>query len=323
MLAYGMNITPDEATFMRLIIDGVLSTYTWSYVSIWIAAVAGLGLGALGGLLAGAGGAPQSPMPLLWLAVSAAGILSTAMPTLVSAIVLGLLGPSTQQAADQIGYAPFIPSSIILTLAMLTNFAMLVAWQVIGWFAVKRAQVDNARDHTTLVITAIFNGIVPFILAILLLLLGSESLLNVATIVGLLVSLAVGAITLRLGWALRSQPKPPVRSIVVQPHVFGWTAFLTGLTMIFNVYASPTAASLNLVLLVIPFISVLALHDPAALAEPLAQGQSVGSLVSSNYMMHAVVIGYGEVFVFAITLIVFALAWLFRRWQLGRAATST
>ena len=139
LVAHGLQATSNQAEFLDLLSYSVSSIVWWSYLSVWVATIAGLLLGGAGGLAAGKGGKPAHPQPGLWLSVTAAGALAAAINLIVMAIVYTTLGQVTQRVADKIaeefidGYLLPYPSESMLWWAVATSLVWLTFWQFAAW----------------------------------------------------------------------------------------------------------------------------------------------------------------------------------------------
>ncbi|MEK7276479.1 MAG: hypothetical protein AAB427_03945, partial [Chloroflexota bacterium] len=213
LLAHGLRPTSDEAAFLSLVSDAVVSAQWWTYVSIWIAMLAGPALGAAGGALAGPGGIVVKPPSGTWpTELSVIGVISSVMMMIVSSAIFARLGPSVQSSADQAGHILIYPASSVIAWPTATNLILLAVWQALGWWWLKNANPPTAAGQNRLQAIAWVNGFLPIAMIALLVVGTRDVALTPIALTGLLVSLALSALTLRFGWELRSIPKPPTPS---------------------------------------------------------------------------------------------------------------
>ncbi len=287
MLNFGLRFTRDEAEFLQLLIEGVVGTYVWSYASIWLALALGLGLGAAGGALAGGGSKRRESASLFWPTLSVCGVLLGVLTIVVTIAIYPLLVQQTQRTAMQIGYTPAAPVGLLLTLPLATNFIVLLCWQWISYLALRRMHPESQKQHAALVSMAAVNGVLPWLMMIAIIVMGRGYPLHPLTVIGGLLTLVIGGLTLWRAWQMRRLPEFQTQGLGISPAQWSAIAGASGLTLGLVTYISSSGPSLNIVLLVIPFISVLATHDAAAqVALQTSSVQTVAGLVQSTYDIH-------------------------------------
>ncbi len=303
LLAHGLRPTSDEAAFLSLVSDAVVSAQWWTYVSIWIAMLAGPALGAAGGALAGPGGIVVKPPSGTWpTELSVIGVISSVMMMIVSSAIFARLGPSVQSSADQAGHILIYPASSVIAWPTATNLILLAVWQALGWWWLKNANPPTAAGQNRLQAIAWVNGFLPIAMIALLVVGTRDVALTPIALTGLLVSLALSALTLRFGWELRSIPKPPTPSQFHGVRFFTSEVAMSAGILLGAIYIG-VASPLNFSLLIVPMISTLALHDASA---PLT---TLPLIVDANYVIHRSILLYGGALFVLANLLVAAGVW--------------
>ena len=127
----------------------------------------------------------------------------------------------------------------------------------------------------------------------------------------------LGGITLLTGWPLRSRPRPAISAEPRGMRFFISEVMLSSGVLFATAYVGLVAASLNLVLLVIPVISTVGNFDPNAKITVPALAKSIPELVRTNYVVHqGVVVGGGVLLLVADLLIIGVIAG--STWTRGR-----
>lgn len=280
---------------------------------------AGLGLGALGGAAAGNGGAPATDRPELLPTLSVAGVLTSALVLVVAVAIFALLGPSVQRAANEAGRTISISGEMLNAIAIVTNFVMLIVWQMLGLWSARRLQTTESPALRAMMVTvSIVIGVLPFLTVIFLILIAYQAFFAWWMIVCAILSMAVGAYTLRIGWEMRRNVSPMKAGQISLSTLALIGALLSGI-MISATYISATAVSLNIVLLDIPLIEVLATQDSAKAAEAAAHIiGGVPILVQSNFATHLYVLYVGVGVGVFLTLLALAAGWVINRWVASR-----
>jgi hypothetical protein len=325
LLTYGFQPMSNEAQFADLLTNGIISTVWWTYASEWMAILGGLALGALGGFLAGPGGVPNAPASDTWpVELSVIGLLTSALGIIVSITTLALLGPKAQEFADKNSVVLAYPSDTVLNWAAATTFAIFLTWQALGAWWLKSAKPATFAGHYRLLLVTYFNGFLPIILSVFLVITNKDALLNPAVLIGILLMLGLAALTLRIGWPLRSQPKP-IASTPVEPtraRFYLKEAMLCAAVIFSAVYFGTPAAGLNLIMLVVTGIVFWNNFGPTALPNNPDPTQTVAQAVRDAYAAHQQYILIGSVAIFAIGLLIAGGIYFFMRWRANKSTTS-
>ncbi|MCC6297909.1 MAG: hypothetical protein IT314_01335 [Anaerolineales bacterium] len=286
ILAFGLNPTQDDLQFTKMLADAVISTLLWTYASIWIALLAGAGLGALGGFVAGNGGAPAKENPELIPTLSAVGILTSALALVVAFAIFPILANSVQKTFAEMGQAASLSSEALSAVPIVTTYLLLIFWQIIGWLAARRElSADMSAPQAITPASTIAMGAIPLLAAAVLLLIDYNVFAWWLVLCALL-SLTFGALTLRIGFALRQKSKQ-LRLSPFDARASALIGVLTAFLMIATAYISATASSLNVVMLDVTMIAVLSTHDAASAAVEAARVVGgVPGLVSANFATH-------------------------------------
>ncbi len=280
MLSFGMKPAASETIFTGMLAEAVVSTMWWSFASVWLAISAGLTLGGIGGYIAGPGGSPAKPLHTFWAAVSVAGALTAALSAIVSAAIYALLVTQTEKTAVEAGRTLSFSSQSILDWPLGTHLVLLAAWLFVCWLTVRRARPETALARGTLISAALVNGVLPVVVVLMLLLVNRGLFLMPVPLAGMALSLAGGFLAVRQGLLLLRQPKPPAAVPPVTVSFFSALVALCGGIMLADALIG-SAASLNIVTLLIPLITV---QDPAVAGPPTA---TMAANVGVNYSLQS------------------------------------
>jgi hypothetical protein len=190
--------------------DAVLLIVRSSYLEFWVSLVAGGALGLLGGIAWGASGKSGTHLVVLSIPMSIAGMLSAAIVLVGSVSVSGLLAEITQRAADKVGYILLYPSSWVGLFAAGTALVYLLAWQLLGWLALRKVSYASTNRPLSWDISGWVNGLMPVLLVILILLLNDMFQMKNPWMVVLSLCLSdlAGFPALQTIWKLRTLPRP-------------------------------------------------------------------------------------------------------------------
>lgn len=318
LLVYGLKPARNNTEFISLLTDAVTGAHWWTYLSAWIAILTGLGLGAIGGVSAGPGGAPAKPPSGTWPAeLSLIGALVSALTLVITVVIFALLGPSTQKAADSVTHILRYPSSSLIAWPVGTLFVLLLIWEALGWWWLRRARAETTAAHNRLLIITYVNGLLPLFMVAFLFLIARGMFASPLFLAGLAIWLGLGGITLLTGWPLRSRPRPAISAEPRGMRFFISEVMLSSGVLFATAYLGLVAASLNLVLLVVPVISTVGNFDPNAKITVPALAKSIPELVRTNYVVHqGVVVGGGVLLLVADLLIIGVIAG--STWTRGR-----
>ena len=318
LLAYGLRPAHNNTEFIALLTDAVAGAQWWTYLSAWIAILTGLGLGAIGGAFVGPGGAPAKPPSGTWPAeLSFVGVLTSALTLVIAVVVFALLGPAVQKSADSVTHVLRYPSSSLIAWPVGTLFILLLVWEALGWWWLRRARAETTAAHNRLLIITYVNGLLPLFMVAFLFLIARGMFASPLFLAGLAIWLGLGGITLVTGWPLRARPKPTISAEPRRLRFFISEVMLSSGVLFATAYLGLVATSLNLVLLVVPVISTVGNFDPNAKITVPALAKSIPELVRTNYVMHqGVVVGGGVLLLVVDLLIIGVIAG--GTWTLGR-----
>jgi hypothetical protein len=322
LLTYGFRPMSNDQQFADLFTNGILTLVWWTYASQWLAILGGLALGALGGFLAGPGGAPDTPASDTWpVELSVIGLLSSFVSIIASITAFAFLGPTVQEFADKNAVALAYPSNTALNWTAATTFAIFLAWQALGAWWLKTAKPVTVAGHYRLLFVTYFNGFVPIALALFLVIFNRDVLPNPIILIVIFLTLALAALTLRIGWPLRSQPKPIASSPEEPPRArFYLKEAMLGAAIMFSAtYFSSTPIGLNMITLVVPGVGSWSNYGPTARPDTPDPGLTVAQAVRDTYAAHQQYLLVGGVTILVIGLLVAGAMYLFMRWRANKS----
>lgn len=315
LLAHNFIPMSNDHQFADLLTNGIVGAVWWGYASEWIAILGGLALGALGGFLAGSGGVPDMPASDTWpVELSVMGLLSCVLGITLSIYAFALLGTLAQQFADKNAVVLAYPSVTMLNWAVVTNFAFFLTWQALGAWWLKIAKPVTRAGHNRLLFVTYFNGFMPIALVVLLVIFNKDALPNPVLLIGILLTLVLASLTLRIGWPLRSQPKPADSSPPTHTRFYLKEVMLAAVVMFSGVYFGAPAVALNIVMLVVPgiaFWSHYGPNPPTQISPP--DPITITEAVRATYAMHQQYVLNGALTILAISLLVAVVMYFFMR----------
>lgn len=291
VISHGLSPAQDDNEFLGLLLDGTVETLVWVYLSIWIALIAGIGFGALGGAVVGKGVFSLDATPLFRPAAIFLGILVSTAATIATLVTFTILGPTVMEVAAKIGYRLAYSETIVLYFPTATSFLLLLAWQLYGLRIFRPHPGMNASDQAILPFAALASVGLPLGAGILCMLFLGTRFFTVPVVVGILLSLFVGVLTMLLGrfWRTTTQisadPQPPIAQTpgVRLFAAIVWQGII--ITLLFGGLGLLTYA-LSVSHLDIAMINILLpLTEKTSLANSAALPMSISALVDAQYSL--------------------------------------
>lgn len=293
VLSFGLHAAQNNTQYLQLLLDATVETMWWTFGSVWIALIAGLALGALGGGLVAKGRFGGKFSLRVKAPIISLGMLCTAAATIFTVLTFSILGPHIVEVAGTIEHALPYPASVILLFPAATCFFFLIVWQVLGILTIRRGLVESPEDQAELVIAAWLYGWTPFATTIPCLLFMGTSLFTSPLAVGVLLSLVLGVLTLLQGWSFRSLPIPPVSAERTGPLFYLSIILLGGAIAACSTTIGILPYAVNVEILDIPLIATLTPPSGSAVISPSGAAiHSLVSLVDSNYMQQRMILFY-------------------------------
>ena len=196
---------------------------------------------------------------------------------------------------------------------------MLIVWQIFGWLSARRLQTtESPAMRVTMAAAAMVTGAIPILTVIFLIFIASQAFFAWWMIVSAILSLAISAFTLRIGWHIRRDGGTVTAGRISIGTMALIGALVSGIIMATS-YISAVAVSLNIVLLIIPMIATLATHDAVKAAEEAAKiSGGVPLLVQSNFATHTGVLFVGIGTTLFLALLGTLFGWAMNRWLAAR-----
>ena len=168
----------------------------------------GLGLGALGGMLAGPGGERDLEIYLLYQITGVGGALTAGLVLFVTTVVQGtwFTPAAVADAAAKNNIVPDYPPNIIVILPAVLLFILMMASQAAWWIFYKQGRAACQRMDTQVRMSAMTLLIVPIVTGVLLGLVYHAALFYMLYLLLLAVSILIGWLIRRDVWA-NSEPE--------------------------------------------------------------------------------------------------------------------
>jgi hypothetical protein len=311
MLSHGWHPAQDNSQFLRLLLDGTVETMWWVFLSVWITLIAGLGFGALGGVLAGRGSSTAGFNARILVPVVLLGMLVSSAALILTLLTFSILGPTVANVAATAGFVLAYPDSILRYFPAASGFLLMIAWQFIGLLIVRRYPMETASDHTMHAFAAWTYGCVPVAAAILCLLFLGLNFFIVPLIAGVLLSLLVGTLTLLQGWSYRATPQPLVAADTPGIRFYASVAALGTCVVLLCGNLGVVAYSLSVSNLDIRMITTLLPQTGNSSSQlPAVTVNSMSSLVDSNYTLNRTALLYILVSAVVLALLTAGAVWL-------------
>ena len=274
ILEFGLQPAATDAQFIQLLVDSVTGIYWWTILALWGSILLGLGLGALGGWLAGPGGEPDPDMTLVYQVVGVSGMLTGGLVLIIETAVLGLLGQTTAEAAAKLGLAPAYSTTAILAFPVITTFLLMLASLLLWWSFYRRGetagQVMNMQVRLS---SAILLG-TPILALILVFLIYHQFMFYTLYLPFFILTILASFVIVRHVW----KHSTPGWDSVITFKIGMLSSGLSFLAMVAGAYFSNIAGALGNVMLVISSIAAL---TPEGTATPGTT--SVVELVREHY----------------------------------------
>lgn len=278
----------NQQALMGLLAEAVISVHWWTELSAWAAALIGVGLGGLGGAIAGPSGIATRRFLFLGPVLALVGTLVVTLNAALSTYVFLQLGPAVQQAATEANQPLPFPADTPLLCSLVSALCVLGIWQVAGWWAARRVHPTTYTEYRSLQGIIWATGILPLGLAGVIGWL-SFSTLGVVSLISIGLALVLGCITLWNLRALDPRPAEPGERFG-EPLFYALSTALGGAILFVQSYLLLIAALLNLTLLIGPTGNLLA---PATIARPtwlfgqtLAPSATMSDIIANTYSFH-------------------------------------
>ena len=274
ILEFGLRPADNDAQFIRLLVDSITGIHWWTMLALWGTMLLGLGLGAIGGALAGPGGNPDPDMILVYQITAVSGILTGGLVLVIETAVLTLLTQSIGEAAAKLGLTSAYPTIAILTFPVVTTFLMMLASLLLWWVFYRRGmatgQVMNMQARLS---AGVLLG-VPILTLMLVFAIYRQPMFYSLYLPFFALAILAGFGIMRHVWSNSTNSWDSKLTF----RVGMFSACLSFLVMIAGAYFSTVPASLGDVLLVVSSIEVL---NPATTGT--ADVTNVMELVREHY----------------------------------------
>lgn len=254
ILEFGLRPAANQAQFIQLLVDSITGIYWWTMLALWGAMLLGLGLGALGGLLAGPAGEPDPDMTLIYQIVAVGGMLTSGLMLTIETSVLTLMDQVTTKAAADVSLIPaYSITTVIVVFPIITMFLMMLGSLLLWWvFYRQRAAAGQVMDMQVRLSAAVLLGM-PILTLIFVFLIYPQSMFSTLYLPFFIVVILAGGWIMRHVWMNSS----PTWNNTLNFRVIMFSASLCFIVIEAGVYFSAVPAALGNVMLVIPPIAVL------------------------------------------------------------------
>jgi hypothetical protein len=321
ILRHGPTATQDEAELYALLSQSVMFVHLGSFTSVWIACSLGLILGSLGGMIAKSPGIDIEENAKFWIPISGVGVLSVTVTAVLGIIVFPMFIPATENAVEISGINLPYPPTMLLFFPLLTNLSFLILFQVCGWWALRGYSPTTLRDRRMMLVSGFLSGLPPLGLGILYLSTGLMwSFWGFVFILPFLFSLLI----IRQTWDQLRKPKPEHRAPPLGLRRVTKFLFTSGGILLFSNYVGFGVSMLNTMMLIIPLVPYISLHDPAIVEHQKEwMFVCVSELVDANYTVHIYYLLVGLLIVLVGTVFLTGLVGVIQRFLLKRHAERT
>lgn len=199
-----------ECELAPILYEGIISTFLWVYGSIALALVAGLGLGALGGLAGGRAGSEgeEDLRPPMLLAVG--GVLASGIATVAFAVVLlkSLFDALSQVLAGVDGCGPVasLHSLKLVAWPLLSCMLVLIAFQLLALWCLRNVSPGGYVSKRLATRSGLISGVTPLLVLVVLVLVFRTMLVSMA-VLGYAAAAGLSLVLLRQTWRMRGQPE--------------------------------------------------------------------------------------------------------------------
>ncbi len=253
ILEFGLKPAATDAQFIQLLVDSVTGVYWWTMLGLWGSLLLGLGLGALGGWLAGPGGESDPDMTLVYQVMAVSGMLTGGLVLIIETAVLTLLSQSTAEAAAKIDLTPAYSTTAILTFPVITTFLLMLVSQLIWWTFYRRGEAAGQVMNMQVRLSAATLLGTPLLASILVFLLYRQSMFYALYLPFFVLTILAGILIVRHVWKRSTSGWESTITFKIGM----LSAGLSFLAMVAGAYFSNIAGALGNVMLVIPSIATL------------------------------------------------------------------
>jgi hypothetical protein len=234
----------------------------------------GLGLGALGGLLAGAAGNPDPDMALVYQVTAVSGMLTGGLVMIINTVTLTTLSQITAQAAIKTNLIPAYSTTAMLVFPVITTFLMMLGCLSLWWFFYRWGQAaGQVMDLQVRLSAAVLFG-TPVLTLIAVFLFYRDTMFYTLYLPFFVLTILSGWLIMRHVWMNSTSAWNNTVTFRIGMFSMG----LSFLVMAIGVYCSALPAALSDVLLVISSISTL---TPGSSEMPLTA--NMAELVRIHY----------------------------------------
>jgi hypothetical protein len=310
LLAHGLEPYTDNTIFITALLDSVSAIILWSFIAFWATNLAGILLGFLGGLAAGPGGRSGEHMKIMAVPMSLVGLICAALVFVISTSAALTLTEIIQKAADKINYSLLYPSLWISLFAALSSLIYLWGWQLLVWQALRMATEGATTGPVSWDLASLASGLMPLILVFLFSWGNRAQVMKypLASLMVVLLTLAMGFPSLRVFWKLRDLPRPAKHERIPFRYFLAGIAVLFFM-LVFGLAFGGAGAALSLVMLPIVMLQTLIPLESAVSVPSVIPGGLPG-LVRNHYL---VIAKSGSVSLAAVVLLIVLvtlIAWL-------------
>ncbi len=253
ILEFGPKPAATDAQFIQLLVDSVTGIYWWTMLALWGSMVFGMGLGALGGWLAGPGGESDPDLTLVYQVMAVSGMLTGGLVLVIETAVLTLLSQSTAEAAAKINLAPAYSTTAILAFPVVTTFLLMLASQLLWWSFYRHGEAAGQVMNMQVRLSAAMLLGTPLLALILVFLLYHQSMFYVLYLPFFVLTILAGYGIVHYVW----KHSTPGWDSAITFKIGMLSAGLSFLAMIAGAYFSNIAGALGNVMLVITSIATL------------------------------------------------------------------
>lgn len=253
ILAYGLKPAVDDSQMIELIVDSLTGIHWWGMIALWSVMLIGLGLGALGGALAGPAGEPDPEIFLIYQVTAVCGMLTGALILIVNTAVLALLVETTAKSVDKAGIVPAYPINTMLVSPAVNAFLMMLISAWLWWVFYHQGAAAGQVMDLQVRLSAGTLLIAPILTLILTYMIHPRIVFYTLYLPFFVVIILTGALILRHVW----RNSDSAWSSNLNSHVIMVSGGLCFIVLEFGNYISATPTSLGVVLLVITSISAL------------------------------------------------------------------
>jgi hypothetical protein len=253
LLDFGLRPAMDDAQFTQLLVDSVTGIHWWTMLVLWGFVLAGLALGALGGLLAGPGGEPEAGIALVYQVAAVSGVLTGVLVLIIETAILSVLMQSIADVAAEMSLVPAYPTNAILAFPVVTTFLMMLASLLLWWNFYRYGQAAGQEMNMQARMSAVILFGVPILALILVFLIYPQPMFYALYLPFFVLTILVSGSILRRVW--KDSTNTWNSTFIFRIGMA--SAGLSFLVMVAGAYFSTLPAALGDVMLVVSSITAL------------------------------------------------------------------